>query len=182
VVMRRHTVCADAALQIRDLSERGVLAAGAQQIAESAAVDAAVAALVEELEGFAVVGGGLLGVSVGAVHAVFVRSRRRCVVMAKGRGLANADAVEGGVVVRGAKSERGTRAVFVLPRCRGRRGRVVAARCFPGQWRGGMRPARNVIGDAECQRPAALYSPLWVVLARGRYEGGCVSKRGCFRG
>lgn len=53
---RELTVCAEAALEIGNLSERRVLAAGAQQVAQRGAVDAPVAALVEELEGFAVVG------------------------------------------------------------------------------------------------------------------------------
>lgn len=78
-----RTVCANAALEIRDLSERRVLSTGAQQVAEGRAVDAAVAALVEELEGFAVVGGGLVVVSV-VVHADAVRFRRRRIVMGKG--------------------------------------------------------------------------------------------------
>lgn len=55
-----HTVCAYAALEIRNLSERWVLSACAQKIAECAAVNAAVSALVEELECFAVVCGGLV--------------------------------------------------------------------------------------------------------------------------
>jgi hypothetical protein len=59
---RELTVCANAALQVANLSERGVLPACAQQVAERGAVDFAVAALVEELEGFAVVGRGLGGV------------------------------------------------------------------------------------------------------------------------
>lgn len=54
-----RTVRAYTALEIADLSERGVLPTCAQEVAEGAAVDAPVAALVEELEGFAVVGGGL---------------------------------------------------------------------------------------------------------------------------
>jgi hypothetical protein len=56
----RRTVSAYTALEIRDLSECRVLSACAQQVAEGTAVDAPVAALVEELECFAVVGGGLM--------------------------------------------------------------------------------------------------------------------------
>jgi len=46
------------------------LAAGAEQIAEGGSVDTAVAALVEKLEGFAVVCGGLLGVIHGVLASV----------------------------------------------------------------------------------------------------------------
>lgn len=60
--MKTLTVCADAALQVGNLGQRGVLSAGAQQVAQRSAVNAAVAALVEELEGFAVVGRGLVAV------------------------------------------------------------------------------------------------------------------------
>ena len=42
-----------------DLRQRRVLAAGAQQVAQRGEVDAAVAALVEQREGFLVVGRGL---------------------------------------------------------------------------------------------------------------------------
>jgi hypothetical protein len=62
----RRTVGAHTALEVCDLSQCGVLSAGAQQVAQRAAVDAPVAALVEELEGFAVVGGGLVVV----IHCV----------------------------------------------------------------------------------------------------------------
>jgi hypothetical protein len=61
-----RTVGAHTALEVCDLSQCGVLSAGAQQVAQRAAVDAPVAALVEELEGFAVVGGGLVVV----IHCV----------------------------------------------------------------------------------------------------------------
>lgn len=57
-----RTVCANAALEVGNLSERRVLPTCAQQVAQRAAVDTAVAALVEELEGFAVVCGGLVAV------------------------------------------------------------------------------------------------------------------------
>ena len=63
----RRTVGAHTALEVCDLGQCGVLSAGAQQVAQRAAVDAPVAALVEELEGFAVVGGGLVVV----IHCVF---------------------------------------------------------------------------------------------------------------
>jgi hypothetical protein len=71
----RRTVCADAALEIANLSQRGVLAAGAQQVAERAAVDAAVAALVEELERFAVVCRGLVAVIHGCSGCRVKRER-----------------------------------------------------------------------------------------------------------
>ena len=57
---QERTISANTTLQIRNLSERRVLAACAQQVAEGSAVNAAVASLVEELEGFAVVGRGLV--------------------------------------------------------------------------------------------------------------------------
>lgn len=60
--VRGRTVCANAALQIRNLSKCWVLSACSQKIAERAAVNSAVAALVEELESFAVVCGGLVAV------------------------------------------------------------------------------------------------------------------------
>jgi hypothetical protein len=56
------TVCAHTALQLGNLGQSGILPACAQQVAQSAAVDAPVSALVEELEGFAVVCGCLVGV------------------------------------------------------------------------------------------------------------------------
>lgn len=58
----RRTVGANTTLQIRNLGKGGVLAAGAEKVTQSTAVDTAVAALVEELESFAVVGRGLGGV------------------------------------------------------------------------------------------------------------------------
>ena len=58
----KRTVCAHAPLQIRDLRQRRILPARPEEISQGGAIHAAVAALVEELEGFAVVGGGLLGV------------------------------------------------------------------------------------------------------------------------
>ena len=61
-----RTIRADAALEVCNLCQRGVLPAGAEEVAQGAAVDAAVAALVEELEGFAVVGRGLVAV----IHSV----------------------------------------------------------------------------------------------------------------
>jgi hypothetical protein len=57
---RVRTVCSNAPLEIGNLSERRVLAAGAEEVAECAALDAPVASLVEELEGFAVVCRGLV--------------------------------------------------------------------------------------------------------------------------
>lgn len=65
----RRTVSAYAALEVRDLSQSRVLSACAQQVAEGAAVNTPIAALVEELERFAVVGGGLVVV----IHCVLVR-------------------------------------------------------------------------------------------------------------
>jgi len=56
------TVISNTPLQIRNLGEGGVLATRAQQVTQGAAVDTAVAALVKELEGFAVVGRGLVHV------------------------------------------------------------------------------------------------------------------------
>lgn len=61
-----RTIGAYTALQVCDLSQRGVLSACAQQVAQGATVNAPVAALVEELESFAVVGGGLVVV----IHCV----------------------------------------------------------------------------------------------------------------
>lgn len=58
----KRTITADRSLQITNLGERGVLAAGAQEVAERVKGDAAVAALVEEGESFFVVCGGLVGV------------------------------------------------------------------------------------------------------------------------
>jgi hypothetical protein len=63
-----RTVCANTALEIANLSERRVLATCAQQVAERRAVDAPVAALVEELESLTVVGRSLITV----IHAVLV--------------------------------------------------------------------------------------------------------------
>jgi hypothetical protein len=57
--IRELTVCAYPSLKIPNLGERRVLSTCAEEVAESCAVNAAVSALVEELEGFAVVGGGL---------------------------------------------------------------------------------------------------------------------------
>jgi hypothetical protein len=53
------TVCAYAPLEVSDLRERGVLSAGAEQVAQCAAVYAPIATLVKELESFAVICGGL---------------------------------------------------------------------------------------------------------------------------
>lgn len=58
----RRTITTDRSLQVTDLSERRVLAARAQEVAERVEGDTAVAALVEEGEGFFVVCGGLVGV------------------------------------------------------------------------------------------------------------------------
>lgn len=55
-----RTISADGSLQITDFCERRVLPTGAQEVAESFEGDAAVAALVEEGEGFFVVCGGLV--------------------------------------------------------------------------------------------------------------------------
>ena len=57
---RIRTVGTHTTLEIANLGEGGILPARAQQVAQRAAVHAAVAALVEELEGFAVVGRGLV--------------------------------------------------------------------------------------------------------------------------
>lgn len=57
-----HTITTDRSLQITDFSERRVLATRAQEVAERVKSDTAVAALVEEGEGFFVVCGGLVGV------------------------------------------------------------------------------------------------------------------------
>jgi hypothetical protein len=73
---RERTVCSDAPLEIGNLSERRVLAAGAEEVAECAALDAPVASLVEELEGFAVVCRGLV------VHVCLVRGL--CVIWGLG--------------------------------------------------------------------------------------------------
>jgi hypothetical protein len=58
----RRTVCANTALEIANLSQCRVLPTCAQQVTERRAVDTAVAALVEELERLAVVGGSLVAV------------------------------------------------------------------------------------------------------------------------
>ena len=55
-----RTVCANTTLQIGNLSQCRVLSTCAEKVAQCAAVDTAVAALVKELESFAVVGGGLI--------------------------------------------------------------------------------------------------------------------------
>ena len=70
-----RTVCADAALKLGDFGEGGTLTAGAEEVAQGASLDAAVAALVEELEGFAVVGGGLV-VVIHCCSVVFLLSAR----------------------------------------------------------------------------------------------------------
>jgi hypothetical protein len=57
-----RTVGAYTTLQVTNFSKCRVLSTCAQKIAQCAAVDTAVAALVEELEGFAVVCGGLVTV------------------------------------------------------------------------------------------------------------------------
>jgi hypothetical protein len=57
-----RTVVANTTLQVANLSKCRVLSTCAQKVAQCAAVDTAVAALVEELEGFAVVCGGLVAV------------------------------------------------------------------------------------------------------------------------
>lgn len=139
---RRRTVCADAALEIGNLSERRVLAAGAQEVAQGGAVDAAVATLVEELEGFAVVGRRLLGVSLGSVHCghVFSVSCRR----AGGR-----DAqVRGGLQTRA--SHRGR--VFVSRRCRSREQRAFVVAVVVGPWRLG----RGMWPPARCDWEGAV--------------------------
>ena len=64
--MEERTVVANTALQVANLSKCRVLSTCAQKVAQCAAVDTAVAALVEELESFAVVGGGLVAV----IHSV----------------------------------------------------------------------------------------------------------------
>jgi hypothetical protein len=69
-----RTVCAHAALQIANLSQRRVLATCAQQVAQRAAVYTAVAALVEQLERFAVVGRGLIAV----IHCCSVSKNQAC--------------------------------------------------------------------------------------------------------
>lgn len=76
------TVVTNSPLQIRNLSQRRILPAGAQQVAQSAAVNAPVAPLVEELEGFAVVCGGLVVV----IHDCSFESRRASVVCSAVRG------------------------------------------------------------------------------------------------
>lgn len=67
---RVRTVCAHAPLQIRNLRQRRILPARPEEISQGGAIHAAVAALVEELEGFAVVGGGLLGVRIHCLPCV----------------------------------------------------------------------------------------------------------------
>lgn len=71
---RERTIATDRSLQITDFGQRRVLAAGAQEVAERVEGDAAVAALVEEGEGFFVVCGGLVGVR----HFVFFRVILKC--------------------------------------------------------------------------------------------------------
>jgi len=107
------TVCADTTLQIANLGERGVLPAGAQQVAQGALFDAAVAALVEELEGFAVVGGGLVVV----IHCCSLR----CVVMRERVAERWTECGCDGGCGRGEGCCDTARAVFVAPRCRGAR-------------------------------------------------------------
>jgi hypothetical protein len=61
-VYEKRTVGANTTLQVANLSKGRVLSTCAQEVAQCAAVDTAVAALVEELEGFAVVCGGRVAV------------------------------------------------------------------------------------------------------------------------
>ena len=84
---RGRTVCANAALQIPNLSERRVLSTCAQQIAKRTAVDTAVAALVKELECFAVVCRGLIAVIHCCSLLFLKRGKVECVrgVMSKSK-------------------------------------------------------------------------------------------------
>jgi hypothetical protein len=71
---RIHTVCANTALEIGNLSQCRVLSTCAEEVTQRTAVDTAVATLVEELESFAVVGGGLMTVIHGCSSLVLFKS------------------------------------------------------------------------------------------------------------
>ena len=77
-----RTITAHTLLQIPNLRQRGILAAGAQQVAEGVEGDAAVAAFVEEGEGFFEVGALRLvfahRVSFGLRWRGFVGVRNAC--------------------------------------------------------------------------------------------------------
>ena len=72
--MEIRTVCTNTTLEVGDFSQCRVLATCAEKVAQCAAVDTAVAALVEELESFAVVCGGLVTV----IHCSSIRVLSSC--------------------------------------------------------------------------------------------------------